>query len=90
MTRDGAAPVTVTAQSRNYTFTDLQPGATDTVAVQAVNATGEGAPAAVVVKVPATKPGRARIRSASSGATRGQGDGPRPVERPRSRTAARG
>ena len=55
--------MTVTAQSRTYTFTDLQPGANDTVAVQAVNAAGEGAPAAVVVKVPATKPGRARIRA---------------------------
>ncbi len=72
VTREDAAPVTVSAQSRNYTFTDLPPGANDTVAVQAVNAAGEGAPAAVVVKVPATKPGRARIRSASSGAKGGK------------------
>jgi Fibronectin type III domain len=72
VTRDGAAPVTVPAQSRNFTFTDLQPGANDTVAVQAVNAAGEGAPGAVVVKVPATKPGRARIGSASSGAKGGK------------------
>ena len=72
VTREGAASVTVSAQSLNYTFTDLQPGANDTVAVQAVNATGEGAPAAVVVKVPATKPGRARIRSAGSGARGGK------------------
>ncbi len=72
VTREDAASVTVSAQSRNYTFTDLQPGATDTLAVQAVNATGEGAPAAVVVRVPATKPGRARIRSASSGVRGGK------------------
>ena len=72
VTRDGAAPVTLPAQSRNFTVTDLQPGANDTVAVQAVNAAGEGAPGAVVVKVPATKPGRARIRSASSGAKGGK------------------
>jgi hypothetical protein len=72
VTRDGAAPVTVPAHSRSFTVTDLQPGANDTVAVQAVNAAGEGAPGAVVVKVPATKPGRARIRSASSGAKGGK------------------
>ena len=72
VTRDGAAPVTVPAQSLNYTYSDLQPGATDKVAVQAVNSAGEGAPAAVVVKVPATQPGRARIRSASSGAGGGK------------------
>lgn len=72
VTRDNAAPVTVTAQSRTFTFTGLQPGATDNVAVQAVNAAGEGAPAAVAVKVPATKPGRTRIRSANSGATGGK------------------
>jgi Fibronectin type III domain len=72
VTRGAAAPVTVSAQSRAYTFTGLEPGANDTVAVQAVNDAGEGVPAAVVVKVPATKPGRARIRSASSGATGGK------------------
>ena len=72
VTRVGSAPVTVTAQSRTYTFTDLQPGATDTVAVQAVNNNGDGAPAAVVVRVPATKPGRPRIRSASSGVAGGK------------------
>jgi hypothetical protein len=80
VTRDDAAPVTVPAQSQSqgqsqiqsYTYSDLQPGATDTVAVQAVNSAGEGAPAAVVVKVPATKPGRPRIGSASSGARGGK------------------
>jgi hypothetical protein len=72
VTRVGAAPVTLAAQSRNYTFTNLQPGATDTVAVQAVNSNGDGAPAAVVVRVPATKPGRPGIRSASSGAAGGK------------------
>jgi hypothetical protein len=72
VTRVGAAPVTLAAQSRNYTFTNLQPGATDTVAVQAVNNNGDGAPAAVVVRVPATKPGRPGIRSASSGAAGGK------------------
>ena len=70
VTRDGAAPVAVTGQA--YTFTGLQPGAIDNVAVQAVNSAGEGAPAAVRVKVPATKPGRTRIRSAGSGATGGK------------------
>ncbi len=30
VTREGAATVTVTGQSRNYTFTDLPPGANDT------------------------------------------------------------
>jgi hypothetical protein len=70
VTRDGAAPVAVTGQA--YTFTGLQPGAIDNVAVQAVNLAGEGAPAAVRVKVPAAKPGRARIRSAGSGATGGK------------------
>ena len=79
VTRDDAAPVTVPAQSRDYTFTDLQPGANDTVAVQAVNEVGEGAPGAVVVKVPATKPGRARIRSAGSGAKGGKVTARRPV-----------
>lgn len=72
VTRDNAAPVTVPAQSRDFTFTDLEPGATDNVAVQAVNATGEGAPAAVAVKVPATRPGRARIGSPSGGARGGK------------------
>jgi hypothetical protein len=72
VTRDDAAPVTVPAQSLNYTYSDLQPGATDKIAIQAVNSAGEGAPAAVVVKVPAAKPGRTRIRSAGSGATGGK------------------
>jgi hypothetical protein len=72
VTRDNAAPVTVTDQSHTFTFTGLQPGATDNVAVQAVNAAGEGAPAAVAVKVPATRPGGTRIRSASSGTTGGK------------------
>jgi Fibronectin type III domain/Met-zincin len=70
VTRDGAAPVAVTGQA--YTFTGLQPGAIDNVAVQAVNSAGEGAPAAVRVKVPAAKPGRTQIRSAASGATGGK------------------
>ena len=72
VTRGEAAPVTVPAQDRDYTFTGLEPGANDPVAVQAVNAAGEGVPAAVVVKVPATRPGRARIGSASSGAPGGK------------------
>jgi len=72
VTRDHAAPVTLPAQQRDFTFTGLQPGATDNVAVQAVNATGEGAPAAVAVKVPATKPGRTRIGRAASGARGGK------------------
>lgn len=72
VTRDNAAPVTVSAQSRDFTFTGLEPGATDNVAVQAVNATGEGAPAAVAVKVPATRPGRARIGSPGGGARGGK------------------
>jgi Fibronectin type III domain/Metallo-peptidase family M12B Reprolysin-like len=70
VTRDGAAPAAVTGQA--YTFTGLQPGAIDNVAVQAVNLAGEGAPAAIRVKVPAAKPGRTRIRSAGSGATGGK------------------
>jgi hypothetical protein len=72
VTRDNAAPVTVSAQSRDFTFTGLQPGATDNVAVQAVNATGEGTPAAVAVRVPATKPGRTRIGRAAGGARGGK------------------
>jgi hypothetical protein len=72
VTRDNAAPVTVSAQSRDFTFTGLQPGATDNVAVQAVNATGEGTPAAVAVKVPATTPGRTRIGRATGGARGGK------------------
>ncbi|MDQ4097510.1 MAG: fibronectin type III domain-containing protein, partial [Actinomycetota bacterium] len=35
VTRDDAAPVNVSALTRDYTFTDLQPGASDNVAVQA-------------------------------------------------------
>jgi hypothetical protein len=72
VTRDDAAPVTVPAQSLNYTYSNVQPGATDNIAVQAVNSAGEGAPAAVVVKVPAATPGRTRIRSAGTGATGGK------------------
>ncbi|HET7195171.1 MAG TPA: fibronectin type III domain-containing protein [Nocardioides sp.] len=72
VTRDGSAPVTVPAQSLNYTYSDLQPGATDKVAVQAVNSAGEGAPAAVVVRVPAAKPLHPRTRRASRGATGGK------------------
>jgi hypothetical protein len=72
VTRGDGAPVTVDAQRMDYTFTGLEPGGTDNIAVQAVNSAGEGAPAAVAVKVPATKPGRGRIRSASSGRTGGK------------------
>ena len=72
VTRNNAAPATVPAESRDFTFGNLQPGATDKVAVQAVNSAGEGAPAAVVVKIPATKPVHPRTRSASSGARGGK------------------
>ncbi len=72
VTRDDAAPVTVTDGSLDHTFTGLQPGASDKVAVQAVNSAGEGAPAAVLLTVPATEPGRGRIRTASNGATGGK------------------
>ncbi len=80
VTRDDAAPVTVPAQSRDYTFTDLQPGANDTVAVQAVNAAGEGAPGGGRGQGPGDQ---ARTRADPERRQRregGQGDGRRPVE----------
>jgi hypothetical protein len=72
VTRDNSAPVALSAEQRTFTFSGLQPGSTDNIAVQAVNAVGDGTPAAVAVKVPATKPGRGRIRSASSGTSGGK------------------